>query len=156
MAHHHLPASSAWQSVCEHKQSMHDWAASQEVSVNLFHTSELKCCLRSTSTASSSRLRCTPKHAFNADSSVLTFSSWCKGPSAHHSSEACALIERFDRACRSHGASETPKWELLQSLSYCAEDNRTVQKFLCKKYAQQNKLGSLLCTAILGFSSNLG
>ena len=41
-------------------------------------------------------------------------------------------------------------------LSYCAKDIHTVQNFLCKKYTQQNKLDSLLCTAILGFSGNLG
>ena len=37
-------------------------------------------------------------------------------------------------------------------LSYCAEDIRTVQNLLCQIYAQQNKLDSLLCTAILGCS----
>ena len=41
-------------------------------------------------------------------------------------------------------------------LSYCAEDIHTMQNLLCQTYAQQNKLDSLLCTAILGCSVNLG
>lgn len=41
-------------------------------------------------------------------------------------------------------------------LSYCAKDIHTLQRFLCQKYAQQNKLDGLLCTATLGFPGNLG
>lgn len=41
-------------------------------------------------------------------------------------------------------------------LFYSAEDICTVHYTLCKKRFQQNKLDSLLCTAILGCSNNLG
>ena len=41
-------------------------------------------------------------------------------------------------------------------LSSCAKDIHIVPKFLCECGAPQNRLDSLLCTAILGCSGNLG
>lgn len=39
-------------------------------------------------------------------------------------------------------------------LLYCAEDIHAVQQSVCTEHAQQNRLGSLLCTATIGFSGN--
>ena len=58
--------------------------------------------------------------------------------------------QKFERCCNMGNTGA------IVASSYCAKDIRTVQNFLCKQYTQQNKLASLLCTAILGFSGNLG